>query len=55
MPRKVFMPVVDFNTMLFLSLLSSTQAMVSASRALPHPIKSPHPQFFGPLLADVFA
>ena len=44
MPLKVFMPLADFNTMLFLSLLSSTQAMVSASRALPHPLKSPHPQ-----------
>lgn len=39
-----FLPLVDFNTMLFLSLLSSTQAMVSVSRTLPHPLQCPHPQ-----------
>lgn len=39
---KAFMPLWGFNIMLFLSLLSSAQAMVSVSRARFHPCKSPN-------------
>jgi hypothetical protein len=48
LPLKVFMPLGDFNIMLFLSLLSSAQAMVSVFRAPPHPLRVHIPNYLGP-------